>query len=201
MKSLDGSGGVSSIKLKQPMMTNGIQVSANDLEEANFDVAVSIGPASQSRKQAVVRTVTELLPMFAQADPQTAQVLGMYAVRNLEGEGMQDLHEWMRKKLVAAGVISPTDQDKTDAQGNQPQPDPQMVAQVQAMQAMADQATADASLKRVKILQATAEAQATVADSEKTKAETMALVQNMKTEELHRLLGMIAQLRGNGQMA
>jgi len=201
MKSLDGSGGVSSIKLKQPMMTNGIQVSANDLEEANFDVAVSIGPASQSRKQAVVRTVTELLPMFAQADPQTAQVLGMYAVRNLEGEGMQDLHEWMRKKLVAAGVISPTDQDKTDAQGNQPQPDPQMVAQVQAMQAMADQATADASLKRVKILQATAEAQATVADSEKTKAETMALIQNMKTEELHRLLGMIAQLRSNGQMA
>jgi hypothetical protein len=76
-----------------------------------------------------------------------------------------------------------------------------MVAQVQAMQAMADQATADASLKRVKILQATAEAQATVADSEKTKAETMALVQNMKTDELHRLLGMIAQLRGNGQMA
>jgi hypothetical protein len=98
-------------------------------------------------------------------------------------------------------VISPTDQDKTDAQGNQPQPDPQMVAQVQAMQAMADQATADASLKRVKILQATAEAQATVADSEKTKAETMALIQNMKTEELHKLLGMIAQLRGNKQMA
>jgi hypothetical protein len=76
-----------------------------------------------------------------------------------------------------------------------------MMAQVQAMQAMADQATADASLKRVKILQATAEAQATVADSEKTKAETMALVQNMKTDELQRLLGMIAQLRGNGQMA
>tara|TARA_R110000737_G_scaffold3217_2_gene11126 strand:- start:9735 stop:11783 length:2049 start_codon:yes stop_codon:yes gene_type:complete len=81
----------------------------NDLTKAGFDVAVSVGPSSRSRKQATVRMVTSMMQVAT--DPETLTVLGSMAIMNMEGEGIDDVKEYFRKRLINMGVIEPTEEE------------------------------------------------------------------------------------------
>lgn len=112
----------------------------NDISKARLEVSATIGPSSQTKRQASVRAFTGMMQITA--DPETQLVLGSLALMNMEGEGIEDVREWNRKRLVSMGVLQPNEQDKAEAAEAQAnaQPDPNVVL----MQAVADKERAQA---------------------------------------------------------
>ena len=152
MKGVGEQEEVTSIELMRPMMRDGVEETDNDLSEADFDVAVTVGPTSDSRRAATVRAITGMLAITS--DPETAKVLQAMAMMNMEGEGISDVREYFRKQLVRLGVLKPTDEEaqeieKMKAEAQQPTPDQQYLI---------------------------AEAQKTLAEVEKIRAEAMKVV-------------------------
>lgn len=167
LKTLSPDGQRGSVEIGKMVLDpkTGKQVAEIDFSKAALDVEVEVGPTSASRRQAVVRTVTPLIA--AAPDPETQLVLTHVALQNLEGEGMQGIRDWSRKKLVAMGVEKPTKEEEAEmaAAAAQPrQPDPQAVlagALAEEAAAKAQKAQADAALA----LARTEEARANTAET------------------------------------
>lgn len=163
MKTVDAEGGASAVELLKPTIgeTGAVEME-NDLSRARFDVSVEVGPSSQSKRSATVRTLTPLIAVAS--DPQTKAVLESIAMMNIEGEGISDVRAFFRKKLVQMGAVKPTEEEAKEmaaaAQGAQPDP------QALYLQAAAQEAQARA-------IKAQADTQLAIANSEKTKAETV----------------------------
>ena len=158
---------VGSIELMKPQIDEetGELIYENNLGEALFDVAVDVGPSSSSRRDATVRALTGMMQVTT--DPTTQQVLQSMAIMNMEGEGIGDIKEYFRKQLVQMGVMQPNEEEQQQmeaAQQNQ-QPDPQamyLMAEAQKSEALARKADADTEL--------------TMANAEKTKADTLSIL-------------------------
>ena len=143
----------------------------NDLSKADFEVSVEVGPSSMSRKAATIRALTNVLGITQ--DAETANILTSLVMLNMEGEGVGDVREYFRKKLVTSGVLDPTEEDtkrmQEQAQNAQnQQPDPQS----QALMAMAQQSQAAAQKARADTILAIAKAEQTKAATVKTMSET-----------------------------
>ena len=176
MKTIDNMEQVSSIDLMKPMIDqeSGELIFENDLSEANFDVAVDVGPSFTSRRDATVRALTGMMQVTS--DPETQMILQAMAVMNMDGEGITDIKEHFRKKLVQMGVVKPTEEEQQAlmeammAQGQQQDP--------QAMYLMA--AAAEAQARAVK---AQADTEYTLARSEETKAKTVQTLSNIDIDQ------------------
>lgn len=149
MKGINAQGDAEQITLRAPGLTpNGVE---NDLSDADFDVVTVVGPSSVSRKSSTVSTLTEMLPMVQ--DPETAQVLTSMIMMNLEGEGIGDVRDYFRRKLIHMGAVKPNDeeaqalQEEAAATAQQP-PD----ANTQFMLASTEQASAQAAKARADIM-------------------------------------------------
>lgn len=117
----------SSIKLNQPEIdseTNKI-VYKNDISQANFNVAVSVGPSSSSKKEAAIRTLTGILQQTS--DPETQMVLQSLILMNTEGEGLEDVQLYYRQKMLRMGVMQPNEKEQKqlekEAAAQQPTPE------------------------------------------------------------------------------
>jgi hypothetical protein len=163
MKTLGPEGGATAVELLKPTIgeAGGVELQ-NDLSRARFDVAVTVGPSSQSKRNAMVRSLTPLIAVTA--DPATKAVLESIAIMNIEGEGMTEVRAFFRKKLVQMGAMKPTEEEAKEmaAAAQQQQPDPQTLY----LQAAAAEAQA-------KAMKAQADTQLAIANAEKTKAETV----------------------------
>lgn len=189
MKSVSESGEVQSIELMKPKLDeDGAVVLENDLSEAKFDVAVEVGPSSSSKRAATVRALTGMLQMTQ--DPETAQVLQAMALMNMEGEGISDVRDYFRKKLVRAGVIKPTEQEAQElmieVQGQQQ--DPNAIF----LQAAAEEAVAKAAKARADTVK-------TVADAELSRARTVETMSKVDTQEQDRTLNLMREMSGYTQ--
>lgn len=163
MKAVNENGDASSIQLMKPSINNdGEMEYENDISSAKFDIDVQVGPTSQSRRAATVKALTGMLSITS--DPETQQVLQAMAMMNMEGEGISDVRDFFRKKLLKLGVIKPSDEEAQELmieiQG-QPQ-DPNTIF----LQAAAEEAVAKAA-------QARANTVLTVAKAEETQAKTL----------------------------
>ena len=162
MKTIGTQGEVSTVELQRPTMGAGGFTLENDLSRAKFDVVAEVGPATTSKRQAIRK---ELLALAAiSKDPQTQSIIEQQLMMNLDGEGMSEMRDYFRKKLVQAGVLKPTDEEAQQlaaAQANA-QPDPQALY----LQAAAAEAQA-------KAMKAQADTALAVAKSEETKANTV----------------------------
>jgi len=169
MKTVGETGEVGSVTLAQPTLapTGAVEL-ANDLSRAAFDVAVNVGPATSSRRQALRR---ELLSLAAVSqDPTTRGIIEQQLMMNVDGEGMSDIRDFFRQKLVQAGVLKPT-QEEAQALAQaaaQQQPDPQALY----LQAAAQEAQARA-------MKAQADTQLAIAKSEEVKAKTVETLANV----------------------
>ena len=162
MKGVDEEGRASTIELMQPAMDeNGALTSRNDVTQATLDVVTSVGPSFATQRAATRRTLLSMM-QFAQ-DPQIQKMLLAALMQNIEGDGVKDVAKFMRKEMVAAGVMEPTQEEAqalAQAAQNQ-QPDPNVLyvqaaaekerAQAQKAQADSVNALADAQLKRAKV--------------------------------------------------
>lgn len=114
MKSLTPQGKPAPVVLKNPIMIDGVAMVENDLTEADFDVDVSVGPSSQTKKAATVRALTSMAAITD--NPQDKEVLTGLALMNMEGEGLADANEYYRKKMVKLGVVKPTEEEAAELQ-------------------------------------------------------------------------------------
>jgi hypothetical protein len=176
MKAVGLQGELSTIELGRPVLneeTGEIEYE-NDLSNAKFDVSVDVGPSSSSKRASTVRSLMGMISISQ--DPETRMVLTAMAMMNMEGEGIWEVRDFFRQKLVQMGVIKPTEEEAAElmaAMQNQ-QPDPQSLY----LQAEAAKAQAQA-------VKAQADTEYTVARAEETRAktiETLASVENDQRE-------------------
>lgn len=142
----------------------------NNLEEAHFDVNVEVGPSSNSKRAAIVRALTGMLGVTT--DPETKLVLEAMSMMNMEGEGMGDIREFFRQKLVRIGAMEPTEEDIQQMQLEQGGPTPND----QYLLAEAQRAEAEAAKNRADTAESVANAELKMAQAEKTRAEVAAPV-------------------------
>lgn len=156
MKIIDVTETVDSVTLMTPAISEmGEVITENDLSKATFDVDVEVGPSSSTKKQATVRALTGMMQITA--DPEMQSVLGSMAMMNMEGEGISEVRDFFRQKLIRMGVVQPTDAETEEmmaAMQNQP-PDPNAVF----LQAAAEEATAKAAKARADVVKTIADAE------------------------------------------
>jgi hypothetical protein len=185
MKTIANDGSTGSLVLNQPKTdpkTSQVYL-ANDLSEAKLDVNVEVGPSSTSKRQATVRALTGMLQITQ--DPETMQVLTAMTMMNMEGEGISDVRQYFRKKLLAMGAVQPTEEEAKDLaeQAQNQQPDPN----AQYLQAAAEKQRADA-------LKATAETELTSAKIGNTQADTIVKLAGVEQQRIDTAMAMAAQL-------
>ncbi|WP_426032711.1 portal protein [Cypionkella sp. TWP1-2-1b2] len=112
IKIMSDTGKRGTVEIGKPMLDKDTGKIKDELsfKDADFDVAVQVGPSSKSKRDAVVRSVTGL--MAVAQDPETLTVLTNVAINNMEGQGLADVREWSRKKLVSMGVSQPTKEEQ-----------------------------------------------------------------------------------------
>lgn len=161
MKTLGSGGETGTVTLGIPGQdpATGTLSTKNDLTKASFDVSVDVGPSSVSRRESLVRSLTGMLQVTQ--DPETVQVLQAAAIQNMDGEGLSDIKEYFRKKLVQMGAAKPTDEEAQAMADSAGQPS----AQDLALRGMAEESEANATKARASVLK-------TMAEIEKLYAET-----------------------------
>jgi len=190
MKAVGKQGEIQSVELLKPMVNQetGEIETENDLADARFDVAVEVGPSSSSKRAATVRALTGMAAITD--DPETKQVLGAMAMLNMEGEGISDVRDYFRGKLLRMGVVKPTEEEAQQlaaaAQRAQLSPnDLYLQSAAEAEQARAAKARADTVL--------------TVAKADETRAKTMETLSKVDAQEQQQALEVIDRFGGLGQ--
>ena len=169
MKSVSDNGEAGSVELMRPVFNDDGELEyENDLSDADFDIVADVGPSSASQRQATVRAIASMLTVTQ--DPETAQILTAVAMMNMEGEGMGDLNDYFRQKLIRMGAVKPTEKEAAQLQqeAQNQQPDPQAVY----LQAAAEEATAKAAHSRAQTVK-------TIADADLSRAKTAETISNI----------------------
>lgn len=182
MKGVGLQGEVTQIELIKPQynQNEGRIEYLNDLSNSDFDIAVEVGPSSSSRKNAITKALTNILQIVQ--DPETIQVLVSMILMNLEGEGINDVRSYFRKKLVKLGVVKPTEEELLQLQeeakmASQQPPD----AQTQFLQASAEEATS-------KSIKAKADTMLSLAKAEESKAKILEILSNVDIDQQNQIL-------------
>jgi hypothetical protein len=187
MKTIGAQGEVSSIELMRPSVNpdTGEIEEENDFSNVKMDVAVEVGPSSSSKRAATVRALTGMASITD--DPETKQVLGAMAMMNMEGEGITEVRDYFRQKLLKMGVVKPSEEEAkglADAQANA-QPD----ANTKYLEAAA-------TAEEARAVKARADTVLTVAKAEETKANTVKIASEIDQAEAAQALEVI-QTFGN----
>jgi len=166
---------------------NGLIDYTNDLTKAMMDIVVDVGPSSTTRRDATVRALTGMLTVVGGSDPELTQILSGAAMMNMDGEGLDDVRDYIRQKMVRMGVVKPTkeEQEKLAQEAANQQPD----AQTQYLQAAATEAQAKGQKAQADTVKALAEA-------EKIKADTVLTLSKVGTEEQNQVIGAVNAIRG-----
>lgn len=161
----------------------------NDISKGAYKVISDVTEATATRRDKTVKTLLNGAQIVQAYDQELAAAMTNVAMLNMDGEGMNDLQDWIRARLVNQGIVKPTQEEAQqlqEAQANQ-QPDPQaeaLAAVAQKEGALAEKAKADTELSKAKTVQI-------LAETSKTHAET-----NMDRQD-HRL-NMVERLRSAG---
>ena len=184
MKTVHESGKMEPIELMKPVVNEEGEIEyENDLSSAEYDVVVTVGPASSTKRLATVRALTDMMTMTQ--DPEMTQVLSAMAMLNMEGEGISDVRDYFRKKLLMMGVLKPTEAEAEEmavaAQNAQPDP------QAQYLQAASEEAIARAS-------KAQADSILAVAKAEEARAKTTETLSKVSTTDQDRIFALADRL-------
>jgi len=194
MKSLDESGKAEMVELMMPALDEkGVEIVENDLTKSNFDVLVDVGPSSSSKRAATVQALTGM--MAVTTDPETLQVLNAMSMMNMEGEGLSDVREYFRKKLVAMGASEPTNEDREEmeAQGQQPDPNAEYLA------GLAEEAKANAAKARADTFKTVADAGKAEADTKLKEVQAVEIMAGIELDEQKLALEQIKTVSGAPQ--
>jgi hypothetical protein len=133
----------------------------NDFSNALFEIMVDIGPSHASKRKKIVRELTEVLQFTT--NPDTKSIIEAMILMNMEGEGLQDIRKYYRKKLIKLGVEEPNEEEMKDLQEELQNTPPNANEEYLKSAAQNEQA---------KAVKAQADTRKTLADTEKIIAET-----------------------------
>ena len=154
LRGISAQGKAQMIEIRRPVInedTLAVEFE-NDFSKAMLDVVVTVGPSSQSKRAATVRSLTAMMSITQ--DPQDLKVLSAMTMMNMEGEGIEDVNDYYRKQLLQMGVLQPTKEEAADlaqaqaaAAQQPPNPDQQfLLAEAAHKAALAKKAEADTVL-------------------------------------------------------
>jgi hypothetical protein len=141
----EGGDGVATL-YEQFTDDNGVFRIRNDIARGKYKVVCSVTEATATRRDKTVKSCLNTATVAqAAGDTELATVATLTAVMNQDGEGMNDLQAYARKRLVSMGVVQPNEEEQRqmeEAAQNQ-QPD----ATQAALMAQAEEFQASAALK------------------------------------------------------
>lgn len=176
-------------------------VGLNDLKRGKYEVVADVGESSQTRRQQVVKNLTALLQTTDPASDTYQIILGLI-LENTDGEGLEDVKEWNRNKLVQMGVLKPRTQEEEKAkaeaeQAAAQQQDPAMeLAKAEQMKGQAsimgeENKRIDQETKRMKLWLDTYSAYQNGKLTQAQVIETLAKVDSMNHAQILDLLNMV----------
>jgi len=182
MKGVGLAGEMESIELLKPMISEaGEMEMENDLSNADLDVVVDVGPSSSSKRQAVVRSILGMMQITQ--DPETLQVLGAMAMMNMEGEGIAEVRDYFRQRLIRMGVVKPTQEEAekiaAEMAAREAQPDPNAIF----LQAAAEEAIAKAARARADVVNTLADADYKAAGTAERNAKTVETLAKVEQDD------------------
>lgn len=170
--------------LRRPVLGDHGEISyEGDLSRAKLEVIVDVGPTSSTRRAATLRALLSYAGITQ--DPETQQVLGAMILLNIEGEGISEVREYFRRKLLKMGVLTPSDEERgelADELANTP-PSPQD----QYLQASA-QAEAARGAK------AQAETELAMARAQKTRVEATDIAKDIEGKDQQQALDLLDRI-------
>lgn len=152
---------------------------ANDIQKGRYKVIADVTEATATRRDKTVKTCLSGAEIVGAIDPELAGALITTAFLNMDGEGVHDMQEWLRKRAVGSGLVKPTEEEQKEidaakAQQGQ-QPDPQALllnaqlagaqAETEKTAALAQKAKADTGLSQANTDKARAETIKTLAQA------------------------------------
>lgn len=171
VETMDEDGNVDNATLHE-LYTNpqtGVTGKRYDLSVGKFNVVADVTEATATRRDKTVRTMMTLAQAAAAVqDLEFGQAALLTAAKNMDGEGMDGLKEFVHKKAVALGLDEMTPEEQAQAQQSQQQPDPTAVAtlaQAKAFNAQADKLVADTQQSRAKTVLTLAQARKTAVEA------------------------------------
>jgi len=188
MMALGKEKSVDYIELMKPIKDEetGKTIYKNDFRDANFEIMVDVGPSFSSRKAKIVRELTEVLQMTpAGQNQETAIILTAMIMMNLDGEGMQEIREYYRWKLIKLGVVQPSEEEQKrltkEAQNLKPD------ANEEYLKAAAEN-------ERAKSINSAADTKKKIAEIEKILADVTETLANIDREDAQAAIDMAAKI-------
>lgn len=150
----------------------------NDLSRGKYKVISDVTEATATRRDKTVKTCFAGAQMIGQSDPELSQALAITAFLNMDGEGVDDLQKWLRRRALQIGLVQPTEEEAQQlaqaAQSQQPDPQAQALLAMAAKEAaLAQKAEADTAKSRADTIKTLADAQKIRSETIKTDAEAM----------------------------
>ncbi len=173
MKAITSQGKARQIELFRKVIDPGTKEvkMENDFSRAKMDIVVDVGPSSSTKRQATVNSLTNILK-FA-IDPETQSIITSMIMMNMEGEGVSEVREFFRNKLVQGGVLKPTEDEAkalaaaVEAQQNQPP-----TAEEEFLQS-------EASKNESEVMKNMASIGKTIAEAGKAEAQTAEIIEGI----------------------
>jgi hypothetical protein len=165
----DGDDGSAKL-MEQFTDARGVSSVRNDFARGQYKVIASVTEATATRRDKTVRSALNMAEVALRAqDIEFAQAAIITAAMNTDGEGIEDLQAFARKRGISIGLVEPNEEEQAQMAQQQEQagPDPaQMLAEGQS-NALNAQAAKDAEL-----------AKKAVADTALSKAKTVETLTN-----------------------
>lgn len=156
-----------------------------DLSVGKFNVVADVTEATTTRRDKTVRTMMTIAQAAAAIQSiDIGQAALLTALKNMDGEGIDDLKDWVHKKAVSMGLDEPTPEEQQQASQQQQQPDPSQLvalAQAKALDKQAGKFEADTKLSEAKTVQ-------TLADARKKSVETSVIPHQAAAEHVNNLM-------------
>lgn len=184
MRGVGKGGEMSTVELRRLAYDeNQSVVYENDLSKADFDVTVEVGPSSSTKRASTVRSLSAMLSITD--DPETKQVLGAMAMMNMEGEGVSEVRDYFRQKLIKMGVVKPNEEEQQKLQEEMANAKPS--PQDEYLQAAAQKEQTEATKNQVETIREQAQA-------DKIRAETQQILGTLDLEKLKTLVDVVEKL-------
>lgn len=199
VETLDDKGEYGTATLAEPHTDDAGNYSIrNDLSRGKYNVISDVTEATSTRRDKTVKTLFSGAQMVAVADPELSAAMVNTALLNMDGEGVDDLQDWIRARLVKQGVVKPTKEEAAQLE-QAAQQTQQPSAEDQALQAsaaknaaLAGKAQADTELAKAKTVDTLAHAHKTGQEAEHAQDNQVIAGQAHKMGMLEKLKGLFA---------
>jgi hypothetical protein len=173
---------------------DGAAIYLNDPNAGKFKAVADVGPSFTTRRDGTVRAITGMLQFVE--DLQDKAVLTGVAIQNLEGEGLQDVKDYWRRKMVAMGVTQPTEDEQAELQAAQQNQKPDPQSEFLMAEAEKSRAAAAKMLQEIETLASKAK------EHEASAAEKLAKIEALDLQTIMQMVdSLTAQTQSAGQPA